>query len=175
MLLVRWLGDRLEPRYGTAAGVTLGIGTLFLPYGTLLFSHVFSAFLGFAAFAVLWRERERAGPGRLWPLFAAGLMIGYAIGTEYPLLFVGIVLGLFAIWQRDWLKRGLVYSAGVAVGVIPLALYNKAAYGSFTHLAYADIPKQQTGFFGIRVPNAPSNDFLGSDVNAAYERARFRS
>jgi hypothetical protein len=153
MLLVRYMGDRLEPGYGTAAALALGAGTLFLPFSTMLFSHVLSAFLGFAAFVLLWRERERDGPDRLWVYALAGVIIGYAIATEYPLLFVGIVLGLYAIARGQIIKRGLVYSAGVAVGVIPLVLYNKWAYGSFTHLAYADIPQNQGGFFGIRMPS----------------------
>ena len=153
MLLVRRLGDRIAPGYGTAAGVTLGIGTLFLPFSTLLFSHVFTAFLGFAAFAGLWQERDRPGPDRLWVLALAGLPVGYAIASEYPLLFAGIVLGIYAISRGDVIKRGLAYAGGVAVGVIPLALYDKLAFGSFTHVAYADIPKQQRGFFGIRVPS----------------------
>ncbi|MEA2444925.1 MAG: hypothetical protein QOJ12_2217 [Thermoleophilales bacterium] len=153
MLLVRWMGNRLEPGYGTAAALALGAGTLFLPYGTMLFSHVFSAFLGFAAFALLWRERERDGPDRLWVYAVAGLIIGYAITTEYPLLFVGIILGLYAITRGHAVKRGLVYAGGVAVGVVPLALFDKWAYGSFTHVAYADIPKNQGGFFGIRLPS----------------------
>src|SRR5947209_6155724 len=40
LLLVRALADRVEPGYGTAASVTVGLGTLILPLGTLLFSHV---------------------------------------------------------------------------------------------------------------------------------------
>jgi hypothetical protein len=153
MLLVRYVGNRIEPGYGTAAAVTLGAGTLFLPFSTMLFSHVLSAFLGFAAFVLLWRERERDGPDRLWPYALAGLIIGYAITTEYPLLFVGIVLGIYAISRGSVIKRGVTYAAGVAVGVIPLALFDKWAYGSFTHVAYADIPKNQGGFFGIRLPS----------------------
>ena len=49
-LLVRHVAEEWEPRYGTAAAVTLAAGTLFLPFTSLFFSHVLSAFLGFAAF-----------------------------------------------------------------------------------------------------------------------------
>ena len=92
LLLVRRVADALEPGYGTAAAVTLGLGSLILPLGTLLFSHVLAACLGFAAFALL--LRERAGPPRTWWVFAAGGLIGYAMTTEYALLFVGVVLGI---------------------------------------------------------------------------------
>src|SRR2546423_347005 len=153
MLLVRHIGDWLAPGYGTAAGMTLGIGTLFLPFSTLLFSHVFTALLAFGAFALLWRERDRAGPDRLWALALAGLLIGYGISTEYPILFAGIVLGVYAISRGQVIRRGLAFAGGVAAGVVPLALYDRLAVRSFTHLAYADIPKQQHGFFGIQLPN----------------------
>jgi hypothetical protein len=58
LLLVRALADRVEPGLGTAAAVTLGVGTLVLPFATMFFSHALSALLGFAAFALLWRERD---------------------------------------------------------------------------------------------------------------------
>jgi hypothetical protein len=151
LLLVRWMGERFEPGYGTAAALTLGLGTLVLPLSTLLFSHVFSALLGFAAFCLLLRERE--GPESLPKLFIAGLMIGYAITTEYPLLFTGVVLGIYVMSRawRDW-RRPLVYAGAVAIGTIPLAIYDKWAFGSWTHVAYADLPRHQSGFFGIRPP-----------------------
>jgi hypothetical protein len=154
MLLVRRVGDRLERGFGVAAAVTLGLGTLVLPFSTMLFSHVLSAFLGFAAFAVLFRER-RADPSqrRLWPFALAGLCVGYGVTTEYPLLFVAIVLGVYAVTSGDAIRRGAAYLAGAAAGVVPLALFNLWAFGSMTHVAYADIPRQHAGFFGIRVPD----------------------
>lgn len=159
MLLVRWMADRLEPGYGTAAAITLGLATLLLPFSTMLFSHVLAAFLGFAAFALLWRERERGGPERLWVLALAGAVAGYGITTEYPLLFTAIVLGVYVLWpdarQRPAraVARGASYAGGVALGVLPLALFNLWAYGSATHVAYADIPDNKAGFFGIHLPN----------------------
>ena len=62
LLLIRYAVERIEPGYGTAVAVAVGAGTLILPFATLFFSHVLSAMLAFAAFAVLWRER--AGPER---------------------------------------------------------------------------------------------------------------
>ena len=64
------------------------------------------------------------------------------------------MLGLYVLsknWRR--IERGLVYAAGVAIGVIPLAIYDKWAFGSFTHVAYADLPRHQSGFFGVRPPS----------------------
>jgi hypothetical protein len=157
LLLVWRVADRFEPGYGAAAAVALGLGTMVLPLSTLLFSHVFTAFLGFAAFALMLRERD--GPPAPSLLALAGLAIGYAVGSEYPLFFVGAVLGLYLLSRRDtWSVRGVLTRAGAYIGggilgIVPLLLYNHYAFHSWTHLAYSDVPRQQKGFFGIDLPS----------------------
>ncbi len=157
LVLVWSAAERLQPGFGAATAVTLGLGTMALALSTLLFSHIFTAFLGFAAFTLLLRERD--GPARAWLCGAAGLSIGYAISSEYPLALLGGVLGLYLLSRRDaltpldLLRRGGAYAAGVAVGLVPLALYNLAAFHSLTHVAYANVPQQHKGFFGITAPS----------------------
>jgi hypothetical protein len=160
MLLLVWrVAERFEPGYGGLTAVVLGLGTMVLPFSTLLFSHVLAATLGFAAFAIL--LRERAGPPRPLLLAAAGLLMGYAITSEYPLAFVAVVLGLYllsrpgAFAPRQLVTRAGAFALGCAVGIVPLLLYNHAAFHSWTHLAYSNIPQQQKGFFGISAPSLP--------------------
>jgi hypothetical protein len=157
LLLVGHLAERLEPGYGAATAVILGLGTLTLPLSTLLFSHVFTALLGFAAFALMLHERD--GPPNPWFLAVAGLLVGYAGASEYPLFFVALVLGLYMLSRRDCitprgvLSRASAYVLGGLIGIVPLLLYNHYAFHSWTHLAYSSIPRQQKGFFGIGVPS----------------------
>jgi hypothetical protein len=157
LLLVWRVAEGLQPGFGAATAVTLGLGTLVLPLSTLLFSHVFAAFLAFAAFALMLRERE--GPPNPWLLGGAGLAIGYAVASEYPVFFAGAVLGLYLLSRRDALTpRGVLTRAGAyilggLIGIVPLLLYNHYAFHSWTHLAYSNIPRQQQGFFGIGAPN----------------------
>jgi hypothetical protein len=157
LLLVWRVAERFEPGFGAAAAVSLGLGTMILPLSTLLFSHVFTAFLGFGAFALMLRERD--GPPSPALLAVAGLAMGYAVASEYPLFFVAAVLGLYLLSRRDaWSVRGVLtragaYIAGGVVGIVPLLLYNHYAFHSWTHLAYSDVPRQQHGFFGIGVPS----------------------
>ncbi len=157
LALVWSAAERLQPGFGAATAVTLGLGTLALTLSTLLFSHIFTAFLGFAAFVLLMRERD--GPPRAWLCGAAGLAIGYAIASEYPLAILGGVLGLYLLSRRDALtplgvlRRGGAHALGVLVGLVPLALYNLAAFHSLTHVAYANVPQQHQGFFGITAPS----------------------
>src|SRR5437763_4623909 len=159
LLLVWRVAERFEPGYGAATAVVLGLGTMLLPFSTLLFSHVFAALLGFGAFALM--LRERAGPPRPPLLGLAGLAMGYAITSEYPLAFVALVLGLYLLSRPDALRPRLVaaragaYLLGGVIGIVPLLLYNHAAFHSWTHLAYSNIPQQQRGFFGISAPSLP--------------------
>jgi hypothetical protein len=158
LLLLTWqVAERFEPGYGVAAAVVLGLGTMVLPLSTLLFSHVFAALLGFAAFALMLGERD--GPPRAKLLLLAGLAMGYAVASEYPLFFVAVVLGLYLLSRRDSFtplgvaRRAGAYIAGGVIGIVPLLLYNHYAFRSWTHLAYSDVPRQHKGFFGIGAPS----------------------
>lgn len=159
LLLVGWAAEGIEPGYGAATAVLLGLGTLTFPLSTLLFSHIFTACLGFAAFLLL--MRERAGPPNPWHVGIAGLLLGYAGASEYPLFFCALVLGLYLISRRDTFNpHGLLtrvgpFLLGGIVGILPLLLYNHYAFHSWTHLAYSNIPRQQKGFFGIGTPSLP--------------------
>jgi hypothetical protein len=157
LLLVWRVAERYQPGYGAATAVILGLGTMVLPFSQLLFSHMFTTFLCFAAFWLMLKERD--GPPRPLLLALAGLAVGYAFSSEYPTFFAAVVLGLFLLSRRDALtmggvaRRGGAYVAGGIVGIVPLLLYNHFAFHSWTHLAYSDIPRQQQGFFGINAPN----------------------
>lgn len=163
LLAVRWLADRVAPGYGLAAAVTLGLGTLVMPFATEFFAHVLAALLGFAAFALLWRERD--GPARLGPVALAGGLAGLAVVAEYPLALGGAILGLYVISRGDVVRRGLAYAGGVLAGVAPLFAYNLWAFGSLTHFSYANAVDEQgrsghatlglndDGFFGITEPS----------------------
>lgn len=157
LMLVWRVGERFQPGYGAAGAVALGLGTMALALSTLLFSHIFTTFLSFAAFWLMLSERD--GPPRPRLLGLAGLAMGYAFSSEYPTFFVALVLGGYLLSRRDSLnasaivRRAGAYIAGGLVGIVPLLLYNHYAFHSFTHLAYSSIPRQQQGFFGINLPS----------------------
>jgi hypothetical protein len=156
LLLVGSTVERIEPGLGTLAAATLGLATLVLPFTGLFFAHVLSALLGFAAFAVLWRERD--GPPRLALVAAAGLLAGLAVTTEYPLALAGAVLGVYALARPQPVARAFAYAGGVAVGIAPLLAYNWWAFGSPTHVSYGDAVAQHSAadrppaFFGVSAP-----------------------
>ena len=64
LLLVRALGDRIEPGFGIAAAVTLGLATMVMTFASEYFPHVVAASLGFAAFALLLARAPRPAAPR---------------------------------------------------------------------------------------------------------------
>jgi hypothetical protein len=152
LLLVRAVAEDYAPGLGTTTALTLGLGTLVLPFSTLYFAHSLSAALAFAAFAALWYERRR--PGRTWLVALAGVLAGYAVATEYTVVIVGAVLWLLVLARQPRGRRALAYAGGVAMGVLPLALYNLWAFGSISHISYEENQVEPvSGFFGIGVPD----------------------
>jgi hypothetical protein len=162
LFLVRWAADRLAPGYGTAAAITLGLGTIVMIFAAEYFSHAISAMLGFAAFCLL--MRERAGPARVAAVGAAGLLAGLAVTFEFQTGLVGVVLFGYAIARSGWLKRAAAYGAGAVAGALPVLAFNWWTLGSPFELAYGDavavvgrsghyfIGLNDDGFFGITAP-----------------------
>jgi hypothetical protein len=163
LLLVRWAGDRIEPGYGTAAAITLGLGTIVMTFAAEYFSHIAAAALGFGAFAILFRERE--GPPRLAAVAFAGLAAGLAVSFEYPVGLLGVILFLYALSRRATrLPRAFAYGAAAVVGAAPALAFNAWALGSPFDFAYSSAVAVQgysghavlglndPGFFGIGLP-----------------------
>jgi hypothetical protein len=164
LVLVGRAAERVAPGTGPAAALTLGAGTLILPFSTLYFSHVLSALLGFGAFVLAWRERE--GPPRLRRLVLAGLLAGLAVVCEYPLAISALVVGLYVLSRRGagLVRRAFAFGGGAVAGVLPLLGYQWWAFGSPLHMTYANAVAQSGltgrdvlglndgGFFGITTP-----------------------
>ena len=151
LFLVARAAERVEPGSGPLAAVTLGAATLCLPFATLFFSHVTAAALGFAAFMLLWRERR--SPPRSALVLAAGAVAGLSGTVEYPMALVAVVLGAYAMSRAPSARRAIAFTAGVAAGILPLLVYNRWAFGSFTHLSYRAV---------VLEPGATGPDVLGA-------------
>jgi hypothetical protein len=167
LLCVRWAADRFIPGYGTAAAITLGLGTVVMTFAAEFFSHVISAGLAFAAFCVLMKERD--GPLRTRPVALAGMLAGLAVSFEFQAGLAGIVLFGYALSRRlDWPRRAAAYAAGAVAGALPTLAFNAWAFGNPLKLAYSDavafpgrsghdvLGLNSDGFFGITVPRFDS-------------------
>ena len=144
LLLVRRVANDVEAGTGTAVAVIVGLGTLVLPFSTLLFAHVPAAMLTFAAFALLF---ERRSP------FAAGVCAGLAAATDFPFAIPAVLIGVYA-WRR--LPR---YAGGGVVGLLPVWVFGIWAFGTPFKLGYSGTAGQgaggwqSTGFFGQTKPS----------------------
>lgn len=164
MLLVSVEAERLRPGTGPIAALMIGAGSLMLPFSTVLFSHALSATLGFAGFTVLARTGRDASP-RYRRMAVAGLLLGFAVVTEYPLALLALVSFVFVATQPDRLRKLLALSAGSVAGVLPLPIYAWWAYGDPLHSTYAGavleagtsghdvLGANGDGFFGITTPD----------------------
>ena len=166
LLAVRWVSERLEPGFGTAAAITLGLGTVIATFAAEYFSHVIATGAAFGAFALLFRERQGPAP-RTALVGAAGLLAGLAVTFEYPLGLVGVVLFAYALARgAQRLPRALAYGAGAFLGAVPALAFNLWAFGSPFEFAYANAVESQgisgaaivglndDGLFGITAPRA---------------------
>jgi hypothetical protein len=130
LLLVRRTVDRVEPGLGAAVAVILGLGTLMLPFSTLVFAHVPAAFLAFLSFTLLF---EKPSPRRA---ALAGVAAGLAVATDLPLAVPAVALCVYAAAQTPRAQRVAAYLGGVLVGLIPLFAFGIWAFGSPFRLAY---------------------------------------
>jgi hypothetical protein len=158
MVLRRTVG-RLEPGPGVAPAVTLGLGTLVLPFATLLFGVVPAAALAFLAFALLF-ERD-ASVARV---AVAGAAAGLAITTDLPLVVPAVLLGLYAGARAPHLRRLLAFAAGGIAGLLPLLLFDWWAFRNPFHTAYSGVALNpgaggveqapgSHGFFSVQLPS----------------------
>jgi hypothetical protein len=164
MLLVSVEAERLRPGTGPIAALTIGAGSLMLPFSTVLFSHALSATVGFAGFTLLARAGRDASP-RYRRMALAGVLLGFAVVTEYPLALLALVSFVFVATQANRLRKLFALSAGSVAGVLPLPLYAWWAYGTPLHSTYAGavldagtsghdvLGANGDGFFGITTPD----------------------
>jgi len=127
VLLYRWTGYvTRRPLYRLGVPLVYGLLTSAFAYSNMFFGHQIVAALLFGAFYLLFRmEQGEISPA--W-LTLVGLLLGYAVITEYPtaLIAAGLcVYAFFATPDRRWLG-GLVLG-GLLPGIL-LAAYNLAIF-----------------------------------------------
>lgn len=130
------LASVLRGRGGSDLGVALvvgaiGLGTLWGPYSTMLFSHVTAAASVMGLIWALERDR-RDGFRRGWVPVLGGLAGGWAVSADYLTLLLVVPLVLVAAPPRRWGR--------IALGVLPIAIataaYQWSAFGSVFAIGY---------------------------------------
>ena len=160
----------------TACGY--GFGSMALPFSTLFFSHAVTAALVFSAFMLLFQAQRRERPG--WLPALGGLLAGYAIGCEYPAALIAGLLGIYALWGRTGVRASIAlrYVVGLLAGLLPLFLYNSAAFGSPLALGYGHLtdPHYAAGMaHGIQGVGLPTWQALWGSTFSPYRGLFFLS
>ncbi len=139
--------------------LTYGLGTIALPFASVFFGHQLAAALLFGAFVLLLRLRR----GELAPRYhaLAGLLMGYAVITEYPTLIIAAGLAVYALTRPGSRRRAAALLAlGAAPALAVAAIYNTLAFGSPLSQGYAHLAGPATfqsgqaqGLMGVTYPH----------------------
>lgn len=158
VFIVGRAAESVLPGTGAATAAALGLGTLVLPLAATVFGHVSAAALAFAAFVFAACARRETHQ-RTWAV-AAGVCGGLAILFEYQVaLAVLVVLGYLVVTARRLVPP---FVGGLLPGVLALAAYNVAAFGSPVRMSYRFVAEerfaehQREAFFGIGLPDVGS-------------------
>jgi len=126
LLLARLGVERSGQVFAVAA---LGLGSLWGPYSTMLFSHGTSATLVAATILLLHVDGERP---RRWAAVLAGLAGGWAVASDYLLVLAVVPFVLACVPWRRW---PLVLAGAAPIAVVTLA-YHAVAFGSIWSIGY---------------------------------------
>lgn len=137
------LSRRLFPgvalRSHVVATLAFGLGTMMLPFSTMLFDHVPSAVCSLAAFGLAFGARQRAErrePGVDARLAGAGLLIGCGVLTNYAVLMTaGILLAYVLLADAALRRRAWVYLLGGLLPAVVHLWYHQVCFGSAFTLA----------------------------------------
>jgi hypothetical protein len=178
VLYWRFLSGLVGQTAALIVAVAYGFGSMALPFSTLMFSHALSAALLFGAFMLLFRALPRPPERRhgatrnatcsppdahgALSLALAGLCAGYAVSCEYPAAIIAGLLGLYVLVAEGSpaARAGRLarYALGVLAGLVPLFVYNQAAFGNPLALGYAHLTSPQyaagmaRGLLGVGLP-----------------------
>lgn len=140
---------------GLSLLITLGyaLATPALAYAGNFYSHQLAGSLCLVAFALLyWLGRGRGGRARA---LLVGLLLGFAVISEYPIAIVAGALGLYAIVKLRPALVGLIIVGGL-LPVLLMVVYDLVAFGTPLPIGYSHSALWQdqhhTGFMSISYP-----------------------
>ncbi|MFV2040912.1 MAG: hypothetical protein ACC644_02875 [Candidatus Hydrothermarchaeales archaeon] len=126
-LLIYRFGAEFTANSGVRTGLALAYGMASMPlfYGTVFFSHAFTAFFGFASFYLLFRYRKQGGEKNL---ALAGVSSAFAVASDYYAGLIAIVLFFYAASISR--KKAYIFLLAFLGGISLLLAYHRAAFES---------------------------------------------
>jgi hypothetical protein len=117
-----------DERAAAIAALTLAFGTMFFPYGTMLFEHNLIAVALLASWYLAYRAKETAGDARGY-LVLSGLCAGFAPISNNIMVVPVLMIGAYVLGARKpngWLWLGV----GLLGPFLLICLYNFVCFGS---------------------------------------------
>lgn len=147
--------------------MVFAIGTIAFPFSTLLFSHQLCSALLFIGFYIVYFHSSKS------MIFLAGLLMGFAVATEYPAAIGAVWIGLYTLRKRGFLKGGLLLPLAGLFGILPLVIYNLSVFGKVLYTPYSvyaettseEFPIHKQGLLGISFPNYENYDLILTSLN----------
>lgn len=135
-------------RTALPAALSLGLGSMLLPFGTELYGHVLTAALAFWSWTLASPADDGSPSGRR--LVVSGALMGAAVAVEYPTALVALVV--FVVVATRWRLRSLAWIAGGLPFAAAVMAYQWAAFGSPLRSSYAT--KSDADVFTSGLPDA---------------------
>ncbi len=143
----------IAPVPASIGALAYGLATSAAPYAGNFYAHQLVATILFAAFALAW------SPPMRWSPFASGalcgLLLGWAVISEYPAAPAAGIIGLYALYRRGWRWLPALILGGALPGALLIA-YDLAAFGTPWPIGYAYSALWQeqhhTGFMSLTAP-----------------------
>jgi len=129
-----------------------------LAYASSFFGHVPGSVMAVAAYVLLLKPGDLDARPTARDAWIGGLLAGLAAFTEYFTAIIGAAIGVALLTRRAGVRVIGPYICAGLIGVAPLFLYNKAAFGSPFATGYGfktDAAHQSfhaRGFFGVEFP-----------------------
>lgn len=138
---------------GLLTALIIGLATPVFTYAGAFYGHVPAAACVLAAFALL--VLRPAGELRRGRLALLGLLLGWAVITEYPAAVSALPVALWAVLLARW--RAVAFGAlGALPPLVLLAVYDLAAFGTPLPVGYEHSalwqPVHQQGFLSLTYP-----------------------
>lgn len=151
------LGERLglSPPLACLVALGWGLGTLGLPYSTLLYGNHLSASLMLMAFTLLVEMRQ--GDARTTKrVVSVGALLGYAVASEYQAILIALPIAFYGLYVLGPKTARFAVLGGI-VPVLVLLGYHWLLFGSPLAFPYdySVWETHHTGWFmGLRKPSA---------------------
>jgi len=147
----------VAPSLAALGALAYGLGTSAAPYAGNFYSHQVAAALLFGAFFVAWPRDDEVGRPAYVRGLLCGLLLGWAVISEYPVALPAALIGLYALARRGWRWIGPL-ALGGALPLALLIVYDLVAFGTPLPIGYAHSALWQeqhhTGFMSITGPRA---------------------